>query len=610
MEQFRPTSSIKVKLLLILVGLTSTMLIIYAFLALKIFEKDKIAYVFDTIRGHSQSTAQLVRSEVQQAVDKVDFLMRGYNYETKKFHPYTARIFPSEKNLFYLSAYQIENGTYSKVQELNKYQDNTTVSGELEQISSSMLEEALISDLSLRTLSSYPSYWVVALNFKSTQSQNSAVIFAAFEQAQFIDAIINSTLQDTFLLNRKYEPIIQASQPIYNEVQSQAEALKLAAEKTNGQGTTEYNTQNKLPLLLSYSKVNIGNMYVASYIPKKIALEAVDELIIKSILFLGLIVCVTLFVSVLASNRMTASLKKLYAATMQVASGDLDVEVDIKSKDEIGGLANGFKHMTQEIKRLLNETKEKARMEGELKTAHLVQSTLFPEPNFSSEAIEVVGHYESASECGGDWWFHNTINNCTYLWIGDATGHGVPAALVTSAARSAATIIQEFPDLTPKQIMEMLNRSIHGVAKGQVLMTFFFAKFDHDSKVLTYTSASHDPPYLFPKKEEKLKKRDIKPLMDSNGLRLGEAPDSQYEEVEVSLSSGDRLVFYTDGITELVGPDGKYWGERKFLKTLLDGFNSDADINHVSSNLLNEINNHRDGHPLEDDVTFFMTEIK
>ena len=98
--------------------------------------------------------------------------------------------------------------------------------------------------------------------------------------------------------------------------------------------------------------------------------------------------------------------------------------------------------------------------------------------------------------------------------------------------------------------------------------------------------------------------------MDSNGLRLGEAPDSQYEEVEVSLSSGDRLVFYTDGITELVGPDGKYWGERKFLKTLLDGFNSDADINHVSSNLLNEINNHRDGHPLEDDVTFFMTEIK
>lgn len=610
MEQFRQTSSIKVKLLIILVGLTSVMLAVYAFLALKIFEKDKIAYVFDTIRGHSQSTSKLVHSEVQQAIDKVDFLMRGYDYENKKFHPYSVRIFPSEKNLFYLSSYQIENGTYSKAQELNRMPKNEILTNELNTLSKSILDEALISDLSLRTLKSYPSYWVIALNFKSAQTQKSAVIIAAFEQAQFIDAIINSNLQDTFLLNRKFEPIIKATQPIYNNVQQPELAIQQAATKTNGQGTTEYTSQNQQPLLLSYSKVNIGNLYIASYIPKNIALEAVDELILKSILFLGLIVSVTLFVSVLASNRMTASLKKLYEATMQVASGNLDVEVDVKSKDEIGGLANGFKHMTLEIKRLLNETKEKARMENELKTAHLVQSTLFPESNYKSDTIDVVGHYESASECGGDWWFHNTINNCTYLWIGDATGHGVPAALVTSAARSAAAVIQQFPDLSPKQIMEMLNRSIHGVAKGQVLMTFFFAKFDHNSKTLTYTSASHDPPYLFPKKDEKLKKRDILPLMDSSGLRLGEDPSSEYEEVEVSLSAGDRLVFYTDGITELVGPDGKFWGERKFLKTLLDGFNSNADITEVSDNLLIEINNHRDGHPLEDDVTFFMTEIK
>lgn len=610
MEHFRPSSSIKVKLLIILVGLTSIMLAIYAFLALKIFEKDKVAYVFDTIRGHSQSTSQLVRSEIQHSIDKIDFLMRGYNYSEQKFHPYTKRIFNSEKNLFYLSSHQLKDGSYKVVDTLNNLSSNQIVTNELKNISSQMLDEALISDVSLRTLSSYPSYWVIALNFKSTQAKNSAVVFAAFKKAQFIDSIINSSLQDTFLLNRKYNPIIKASTPIYSEITAPEIALKQAAEKTNGQGTTEYKINENTALLLSYSKVNIGNFLVASYVPKEIALEAVNELIVKSILFLGLIVCVTLFVSVLASNKMTASLKKLYNATMQVASGQLDVEVNINSNDEIGGLAKGFQHMTHEIKRLLKETEEKARMENELKTAHLVQSTLFPEPRYKSNSIDLVGHYESASECGGDWWFHNTINNCTYLWIGDATGHGVPAALVTSAARSAASVIQSLPDLSPSQIMGMLNRSIHGVAKGQVLMTFFFAKFDHNTKVLTYTSASHDPPYLFPNKDEKLKKRDIKPLMDSNGLRLGEDPNSEYEEVEIQVSSGDKIVFYTDGITELVGPDGSFWGERKFLKTLLDGFNAKADINVVCENLLDEINYHRDGHPLEDDVTYFMAEFK
>lgn len=610
MEHFRPTSSIKVKLLSTLVGLTSVMLIIYAFLALKIFEKDKIAYVFDTIRIHSKSTSQLVHSEVQQAIDKVDFLMRGYNYENKQFHPYTKRIFLSEKNLFYLSSYQLENNSYQKAESLNRFSSSQQLTDEINSLSESMIEEALISDVSLRTFKQNPSYWLIALNFKSTQSQSSAVILAAFEKAQFIDSIINSNLQDTFLLNRKFEPIIRSNKPIYNQITRPDTALLHAAEKTGAQGTTEYKINDEQKLLLSFSKVNLGNLYIASYVPKSIALEAINELIIKSILFLGLIVCVTLFISVLASNKMTASLKKLYAATQQIATGQLDVELNIKSKDEIGGLAHGFQHMAQEIKRLLNETKEKTRMESELKTAHLVQSTLFPEPSFKSDSIDVVGYYESASECGGDWWYYNTVNNSTYLWIGDATGHGVPAALVTSAARSAATILQELPDLSPHQILGMLNRSIYGVAKGQVLMTFFFAKFDHKTKVLTYSSASHDPPYLFPYKDEKLKKRDIKPLMDSNGPRLGEDLNSTYEESTVQLTQKDRIVFYTDGIPELADPNGTQWGERKFLKTLLDEFNIGSDISTVSEALLQNIKIHRDGHPLEDDVTFFMTEIK
>ena len=71
--------------------------------------------------------------------------------------------------------------------------------------------------------------------------------------------------------------------------------------------------------------------------------------------------------------------------------------------------------MTVEIKRLLKETAEKARMESELLTAHTVQETLFPPSHFKNDILEIMGFYQPASECGGDWWFYNQKENKTFF---------------------------------------------------------------------------------------------------------------------------------------------------------------------------------------------------
>ena len=198
--------------------------------------------------------------------------------------------------------------------------------------------------------------------------------------------------------------------------------------------------------------------------------------------------------------------------------------------------------MAAEIKRLLSETAEKARMESELKTAQVVQSTLFPTGDLVHSDLEIRGFYQSASECGGDWWFYSEVGSKVYFWIGDATGHGVPAALVTSAAKSAAGILEKFPDLPLDRVMELFNSAIYGTSHGTVMMTFFLGCFDRDSMQFEYCNASHDPPFLMrPQEGKKLKKKDLTPLMEKIGKRLGETPDSQYEKVSIDLSPGDRI---------------------------------------------------------------------
>ncbi|MCB0362064.1 MAG: serine/threonine-protein phosphatase [Bdellovibrionales bacterium] len=194
----------------------------------------------------------------------------------------------------------------------------------------------------------------------------------------------------------------------------------------------------------------------------------------------------------------------------------------------------------------------------------------------------------------------------TFLWIGDATGHGVPAALVTSAARSAARILEELPDLPLNQAMSLLNKAINGTSRGKVNMTFFLGVFNEETQILQYCNASHDPPFLIPHIDRPLKKNDILPLMKASGARLGESPDSEYNIAEIQLKEGDKIVLYTDGVTELRNSEGELWGERRLIRSVLKSTNDHAGLKESLAQLDQSIADFRQEAALEDDLTYFM----
>jgi serine phosphatase RsbU (regulator of sigma subunit) len=289
--------------------------------------------------------------------------------------------------------------------------------------------------------------------------------------------------------------------------------------------------------------------------------------------------------------------------------GDFDVRVDVGSTYEVSWLAKGINYLLEKISIAMTQLAQKIRLESELKIAKTVQAGLFPDSEYISDGIKIYGTSESASETGGDWWFYSQIGHRTFIWIGDATGHGASAALVTSAARAVSSIIEFNPSISVGQALRLLNRAIYDTSGGSMMMTFFLASFDPVTGFLNYANASHDPPFrLQLNGKEKIETSDFEPIQDINNPRLGENRDFQFKEGSLKMLGGDRLVLYTDGIVDAANPTGKEWGERRFLESLAKSLGKGAAPKACVEETLTAMNLHRAEAPLNDDATLVIFE--
>ena len=601
--------SLRIKLMLLLVIVTSLMLSMYGGLALTDFSKDKVAYVYSTLLSHSKNTSGQVKSELDFVVEKVKFYLRGFDFKKGMFHAYSRSNLKSDGRTDALWSYSVEGSAFEYTDRiLGNRKISAEVNREVKDISRSLVEEVLAAKISLRVLKSNPEMWLMGLHFEAKNRVGEAVIIALMNKSYFVEAFMASQLEDSYLVDSENRILVGPFEPIHVKDDSQVQQALIRGKRELGgkSGIFELASDKNNSWLVSITDVGVGGIRVVSLVSKQVATSAIQLLRVKSIFFFVIVMALTVIISVLSSRKLTAALKELLRSTKKVAEGNFLIETEVKSNDEVGELAKGFNLMTVEIRRLLSETAEKARMEAELLTAQTVQSTLFPEPVFSTNLFEIRGYYEPASECGGDWFYYIKQGSKTFMLIGDATGHGVPAALVTAAAKSASRVIQEFPGTELTKIVGILNRAICETARGKVMMTFFVGCFDEENSEFSYVNASHDPPFLIPHSEEKLKKKNLIPLMGKTCARLGQDIETQYEKEAVVIGDGDRIVFYTDGVTELMNSEKQMWGERNFIKTLLKAFNSDAGIESSMVDLSTCIKGHRDGFPLDDDVTYFI----
>lgn len=594
----RPTWSLRLKFMLVVVALLSSSMLVYLGLAVRLFEDDKTTYVHDgsatlanAVAGETTSLLHSVLKtlgSIANAKDKIAFAREAFAsdpdivelslYEGQD-HQRLLRLTKAE----YLEEQGLDVNYFDELQTLRP-PPFTAMSPGKEIIESAEIEGG--APLLTVALATY---------------QDSMV--ARVRQDRLLKLLLRSELYQTYLVTASGHPIIKknvadAASPRFIDLMSRI-------NKQQGRtGSIETDTS-----IAAYARTGAFDLVVIAEITRDEAFRAARRLMLRSLGMALIIVVCSILVSAIFTKKITKSIEKLYLATKRVANGDFKFKVEEGATDEVGALAKAFNRMTAEIIKLMSEVADKARMEKELETARVVQENLFPSPALKCHGIDLASFYAPASECGGDWCGYFELDHRVLVLLGDATGHGVPAALITAAAQSCCTTLLRaekqgyLAALDAAKVMDFLNASIHAAAHGKVKMTFFVSIIDTKNYSMSYCNASHEMPLLFGSNPRALPRL----LGTSPDPCLGDDASSVFHAHEVRLNKGDLLVWYTDGLLECKNKNDEEWGERLFLSSVMHAWASPVEAmrDHIISEAMNFC---RQG-IRDDDVTLLIARL-
>lgn len=222
------------------------------------------------------------------------------------------------------------------------------------------------------------------------------------------------------------------------------------------------------------------------------------------------------------------------------------------------------------VNRLFQTERRVAAVGRELETARQIQRSILPKRPPAVDGLSIAAHYDSMAEVAGDFYdFVVTPSGQLGVLVADVSGHGVPAAIVASMVKIALAV-QEGEIADPGLVLTRMNRALCGRFE-LAYVTATFALIDPAARTVTYAAAGHPSPLLV------RAMGDVESL-DERGMVLGFLPDAHYTSAIVrDLAGGDRIVFYTDGITEAARGDGEFFGDQQFRDVLTVGLSESTD---------------------------------
>src|SRR5215207_3279838 len=202
--------------------------------------------------------------------------------------------------------------------------------------------------------------------------------------------------------------------------------------------------------------------------------------------------------------------------------------------------------------RVEQDIRERERIEQELQVARRIQQASLPDVVPTLEGWQIDPFYQPAREVGGDFYdFFELPNGRLGIVVGDATGKGVPAALVMASARSMLRAVAQNSG-SPGDVLRRVNDSLVTDIPPNMFVTCFYVILDPRRGTLRYANAGHDLPYLWHGGDAE--------ELSARGMPLGLMPEMGYEEKVAVLREGDSVLFYSDGLVEAHDPHYEMFG--------------------------------------------------
>jgi sigma-B regulation protein RsbU (phosphoserine phosphatase) len=345
-------------------------------------------------------------------------------------------------------------------------------------------------------------------------------------------------------------------------------------------------------------------------------------------IFFAIIELIALIIGTRMTRTVTAAVAQLHDATKHMDRGDFSHRIPVNSSDQLADLAISFNSMTASIEKLIQEQKEKQRLENELSIAQEVQEQLFPRQVSELESLEVHGFCRPARTVSGDYYdFLTASSHKLILAVGDISGKGISAALLMATIHSAvrAYSVENLPqmrepvsvgalsgegrimatwpegvEVSPGALLSLLNHQLYESTPPEKYATLFLGIYDGRSHHLTYSNGGHLPPILI-NKDGSIRR------LEAGGTVVGLFDDMTYEEGAVEMHPGEILLAYSDGVTEPENDFGEF-GEQRLIDLVRD--NRDLPLPQISQIVTLAVDDWIGDNEQPDDVTLVLARAR
>ncbi len=266
------------------------------------------------------------------------------------------------------------------------------------------------------------------------------------------------------------------------------------------------------------------------------------------IVLFGTFIVISFFIGFRMIRVITRSVNQITRGIQKIRNGDFSVRIKTKSGDQLQYLADSFNEMAAGIDRLLKEEKERQRLEEELRIARSIQLKLLPPDTFDSEEFEIAAINIPAAEIAGDYFDYFYKEN-KYLspLVADVSGKGASAAFYMAELKGLINYLLK-RDMSPASLICECHDSLIGSFDKITFITMSIAKFVIPERRFILSRAGHTPAIFFNARE----KECVELFPEGAAIGLKNFSREKLKEIDLEYSSGDILLLYSDGLSEIL----------------------------------------------------------
>lgn len=285
------------------------------------------------------------------------------------------------------------------------------------------------------------------------------------------------------------------------------------------------------------------------------------------------------------------------------------VEVTAKFLRNEKGEAIAAQGTTRDISHRKQVEQERDKFAEDLTAARLVQQEIIPQKSPASDLVDIAFRYMPMEDVGGDYFTFVDFREHESLgvFIGDVSGHGVPAALYTMTVKAVTDRLFRKYNLNPSRFMEVLNNEMH-VAMSKHFLTGIYGFFsygdDSNSVNFSFSKGGHPYPVYYSNKKNSAE------YLESSGRAMGFFEDEKFQNQNIVLNKGDRIYLYTDGLVEVTDREQKIFGFERFLNLINDANLKCSSLDDTLDHIVKTVNAFNPHYNQEDDMVIIGIEVR